>query len=380
MFYLYPFPQKDVLNHTKNYTMRTKIVLSLLILTLFCSCTTKEHGELRVLAWVGYEEPEIVKPFEEEFGIKVLTETFTGADKMFAKFTTDPDKYDVVVIDPEYISKLHERNLLSELDEPMFDFKDYITPLKRFPLCFIENKMYAVLVRFGVNALVYNSDKLTKEDVSSYQILWSPKVKGKVGIWDWYLPNMGIFSLATNSSSNPYQISDSDFDSVSRSMDRLRPQVNAVMGTFSDINAAFARGDIWVAPGLGDHTASILADDGHPIAWTVPKEGGIMWIETLGIPRNAKNRENALKYIQYIQRPQVQAKLAWRNAYRSNIPNVKGIELLSLKQQDYLKVHNGQEATDLVNSIHIRMLPTDSIGSSQEDRWQQTWQNFKIEN
>jgi spermidine/putrescine transport system substrate-binding protein len=332
--------------------------------------------ELRVLAWVGYEEPEIVEPFEREFGVKVLTETFTGADKMFAKLTNSPNAYDVVVIDPEYISKLHSAGLLSELNPNEFKFDKYIDPLRDFPLCRIDGKMYAVLVRFGVNALVYNTEKLTKEEVSSYDILWSPKVKGRVGIWDWYLPNMGVLSLSAGFVP-PYHLTDEQFGKLKNRLETLRPQVRAIMGSFSDINAAFARGDIWIAPALGEHTAAVLSEDGHPIDWVVPKEGGIMWIETLGIPPLASNRPTALDYIRYIQRPDVQAKLTWRRAYRSNIPNTEGIALLSQTQQNALKVHNGIEATALVNSIQVRRLPEDGSGKLAESAWQAEWQRFK---
>lgn len=358
----------------------TVIIIFLVAGMISLSCRSNGPSpitkELRVLAWVGYEESEIVQPFESEFGVKVLTETFTGADKMFAKLASAPNAYDVVVIDPEYISKLHSAGLLSELDPDRFDFSNYINPLRKFPLCWIDGKMYTVLVRFGVNAIVYNTEKLSKEEVSSYDILWSPKVKGKVGIWDWYLPNMGVLSLSAGFVP-PYRLDEIQFGKLKKRLDTLRPQVKAIMGSFSDINAAFARGDIWIAPALGEHTAAVLSEDGHPIDWVVPKEGGIMWIETLGIPPGAANKASAMDYIRYIQRPEVQAKLTWRRAYRSNIPNVQGIALLSAAQQNALKVHNGNEATALVESIQVRRLPEDPGGSPLESMWQAEWQRFK---
>jgi len=367
----------------KKFFSLVVVVIVIIILHNFCqksSDTSKKGmGELRVLAWVGYEEEEIVKPFEKEFGIKVFTETFTGADKMFVKITKARDAYDVVVIDPEYIEKLYRANLLTPLDPKQFNFDNYIEPLKKFPLCWIEGKMYTVLIRYGVNAIVYNTEKLTAEEVSSYEILWSPKVKGKVGIWDWYLPNMGVLSLAAGFTP-PYTLNDSQFGELKKRLDLLRPQVKAIMGSFSDVNAALARGDIWVVPALGEHTAAVLSEQGYPIDWVVPKEGAIMWIETLGIPPKAANRTGAIKYIQYFQRPEVQAKMTWRRAYRSNIPNVKAIEILSPKQQDALKVHNGNEATALVRSINVRRLPIDPQGNLMESKWQMEWQNFKARN
>ncbi len=368
----------------KKNNLFATIITVFVIVSGFLSCQDNPKKEpvqeLRILAWVGYDEDSIVKPFEAESNIKLKVETFIGGDKMFAKLTQNPNAYDVVVIDPEYISKLHNADLLSELNPSDYDFSDYIEPLKDFPLTTIDGKLYSVLIRFGVNAIVYNTEKITKEEASSYNILWDPKVKGRVGIWDWYLPNMGVLSLAKNlNRSNPYELTDEQLKALANSMDKLKPQVKAVMGSFSDVNAAFTRGDIWIAPGLGEHTASILAEQGNPIDWVVPKEGGVMWIETLGITKSAKNKEAALKYIKYMQRPDVQAKLTWRDAYRSNIPSVKGIEMLSKDKQDFLKVHNQEEATNLVNSINVRLLPTNQANQSREKEWQDIWQKFKIQ-
>lgn len=340
------------------------------------SHTKNMTKELRVLAWVGYEEPEIVDPFESEYGINILTETFTGADKMFAKLSKAPDAYDVVVVDPEYISKLHEAGLLSKLNPNDYNFQNYIDPLKKFELCWIDGELYTVLIRFGVNALVYNTEKLTKDEVMSYKILWDSKLKGKVGIWDWYLPNMGIFSLVAGFS-DPYSLNDGQLKLLEEQMRQLRPQVKAFMGSFSDVNAALARGDIWIVPAHGEHTAAVLAEQGYPIDWVIPEEGAIMWIETLGIPPLAKNISGAIKYIQYCQRPEVQAKLTWRRAYRSNIPNIKGIELLSEIQKNALKIHSSSEAVRLVNSLHVRRLPTNKEKLSMEKKWQAIWQHFK---
>jgi spermidine/putrescine transport system substrate-binding protein len=357
------------------------VVATLLALSLGSCDNSSQKGEfagqeLHVLAWVGYEESDIVQPFEKATGAKVLTETFTGADKMFAKISQCPSCYDMVVIDPEYISKLNNAGLLSDLDEKDFDFSSYIAPMKHFQLSWINGKLKAVLVRYGVNALVYNTQHLTAEDVKSYQILFSEKVRGRVGIWDWYLPNMGVFSLM-NGNNPPYKLSSNQFSALQGSMYRLQPQVSAFMGTFSDVNAALARGDIWVVPALGEHTAAILGEQHLPIAWTIPKEGGVMWVETLGIPVQAKNRPLAIKYIQYLQKPETLAKLTWRRAYRSNTPSIAAIALLTENQKNLLHVHNPAEATRLVDSLHVRMLPTDDAGKSREQQWQATWQAFK---
>lgn len=364
--------------------MRFLHPITFLIITLvLASCgesggtsNTDDTRQLRVLAWVGYDEEEIIQPFEEEFNAEVLVETFTGADSMFALLSVSPDQYDVVVIDPEYIEKLNTAGLLSDLDESDYEFDDYIEPLREFELSWIDGQLKAVLVRFGINGLVYNTDMVSADEASSYQIMFSERLEGRVGIWDWYLPNMGILSLI-NGNSDPFMVSDEQTQQIENTMAALAPNVRAFLPSFSDVNAALARGDIWVVPAHGEHTAAVLADDGLPIAWSVPEEGAIMWVETLGIPPLAANRDLAIDFIQYVQRPTTLANLTWRRAYRSNTPSVSAIGLLTAEQQRLLHVSNAEDATDLVNSVHVRMLPSDLEGNSRENEWQDIWQRFK---
>src|ERR1700722_13504438 len=63
--------------------------------------------EINILVWGGYEDPALIRPFEEKYGIKVNYKTFFGGDAMFALLTQSRGIYDVVVVDPEYIQKLY---------------------------------------------------------------------------------------------------------------------------------------------------------------------------------------------------------------------------------------------------------------------------------
>ena len=155
---------------------------------------TAAERVLNLLCWVGYEEPSMINVFEDKYDVKVNAKTYVGGDQMFTLFTQSRDVYDVVVVDPEYLPKLHAAGRLAKLDRDDYDSGDYFAPFKMFPFTEYDGDLYAVPIRFGSNGLVYNTNHLTPEDVMSYKILWDPKVKGRVGIWDWYLPSMGVLS------------------------------------------------------------------------------------------------------------------------------------------------------------------------------------------
>jgi len=353
------------------------IAFALLTLLLVAGCTSKRADtpkELNLLAWTGYEEKSMIEPFERKYNVKVNYKTFVGGDQMFALFTQSEGVYDVVVVDPEYIEKLHAAGRLAELDPDDYSFNDYFEPFKIFPLSWIDGKLYAVLVRFGSNGLVYNTKYISSEDVKSYEILWDPKVKGKVGIWDWYLPSMGVLSKSMNNS-NPYEISDEQFSALNDKMKSLRPQVAAIHPTPPEMLSALASEQTWIVPAAGEWVAAILQQQGNPIDWSVPREGGVMWIETLVIANDAPHPDVAKQYIQWMQTPEAQALLTQREAYNSNVPNKRAYELLTEKQRNTLKVHDEEAAVALINRLSVRRLPV----NQPEKDWQDAWQDFKAQ-
>jgi len=113
--------------------------------------------------------------FEKKYNAKVNAKTFNSGDTMFSLLTQSHGQYDVVVVDPEYIVKLHAAGRLAELNPADYNFADYFEPFQKFPLCWIDSKLYAVVIRFGSNGLVYNTERLTAADVKSYKILWTRK-------------------------------------------------------------------------------------------------------------------------------------------------------------------------------------------------------------
>src|SRR5271163_411542 len=119
--------------------------------------------QLNLLAWAGYDERSMVEPFEKKFNAKINVKTFVGGDQMFALLTTSHATFDVVVVDPEYIVKLYRAGRLSQLNDADYDFANYFPPFRNFPLTRINGHLYAVLVRWGANGLVYNTEHLSQD-------------------------------------------------------------------------------------------------------------------------------------------------------------------------------------------------------------------------
>jgi len=337
------------------------------------SARAETAKQLNLLCWGSYEERPMLEPFEKKYNVRVKYKTFFGDDEMYTLISHSKNQYDVVTLGPEYIEKLHKTGRLAALDPKDYNFQDYIKPFQKFPLCWFDGKLYAVINEFGANALVYNTKHLTPKDVQSYDILWSPKVKGKVGIWDWYLPNMGALSSGLGNNPRPTDISDQKFAVLSKRLLELRPQVRAIFGSAAEVTTALATEQVWIMPGLAESTAALLREQGKPLDWTVPDKGGQLWVDALSIPNDAPHPDVAKLYVQWMMTPEAQKLKSECKAYQCFVPNKKAYDLMTEKHKDGLKMHNEEEAIALLNKLAIRRLPK----QQPETVWQDAWQRFK---
>ena len=336
---------------------------------------SEENKIVRLLGWVGYEEEDLVKEFEEQTGYTLKVKTFFGADKMFAMLSQEPSAYDVVVIDPEYIKKLYEAGLIQPIAEKTLDFSHYYEEFKHFEPCYIDNKLQTVIVRFGALGLVYNTDHVSADEISSFSKLLNPKFKNRLGMYDWYLPNMGLISLKQGNTA-PYSISSSQFENLEQDLLQLKPQIRKVHGGVLSLLSSVESGDIWIVMAGGEWMTALLKPKNVPIDWIVPKEGGLIWFETLGLSSQAKNIKGAMELIRFLQSPKGQHLLMKRKAYNSLAPSRTAIQMLNEEERQLRHIQTDQAFHELVKKLTPRALP---VHQSERD-WQNVWNKFKSAN
>lgn len=332
----------------------------------------KRTDSVRLLAWVGYDEEEVIKEFEKRSEYSLQVETFFGADKMFAKLSQNPSTYDAVVIDPEYISKLSEADLIRSLDESKFDFSHYYREFKKFEPCYIDGNLECVVVRFGSSGLMYNDKYLNKEDVDSYKVLWKEKYKNRIGTYDFYLPNIGQVSLK-RANEDPFNITDKEFNRVKKELNELKPQIRKIHGGARSLLSSFESGDIWITMLGGESFVSLLRSKGVPAKWTIPKEGGLVWFESIGVTSGAENVDGAYELIRFLQSPKGQHLLMKRDAYNSNAPSKKAVDMLSAEERKIRHVPTDSAYHALLKKLTPRSLPSNQT----ESEWQNAWNEFK---
>ncbi len=334
--------------------------------------------ELTMLAWYGHAEPDIVAEFEEQHDVKVKPKYYSGGDNMLALIAQSPaGTYDLILSDAEYVQQLNAAGYVEELDPGDYPLDDYYPEFQQFPGHWKDGKLFSVMARFGFLGVAYNTEALTEDEARSYKVYWSPKLTGKLGHFDWHLPNLGQMSLH-NGNEPPFDLDDAAWDTLRETTLTLRPQV----GGFFDYGGTFAslqNGQMLAFCGIGDWITGVLQKEGAAVRTVVPEEGGLQWTESFSIGKGARHPELARQFIQYITSPEGQVKSANMAAYPALIPSQKGWELLNAEtpeeaQRQGMVLGQRNVMDDIRDGrIHFRALP---VQQTLED-WNDFWSDYK---
>lgn len=337
-----------------------------------------EKKTVTLLSWPGHGGQDVVGPFEAATGIKVQAKEYTGGEEMLALLqSSPPGTFDVVLTDAEYVDQLQKAQLIDALNPSDYPLDDFWPEFQKFPSHWVGDNLYSVMVDYGFLGMVYNTEKLTREEVDSYAVMWEEKVKGKVGMYDWYLPNMMCLSLY-NGNRPPHDISAADFKLLKDSLFSLAPQMSGI-GVWSSVFSQLTNGESWVMPGVGAWAALLLENDGVPIKAMVPKEGGLQWTESLSIAASSGKKDLAVKLIQYLTSPEGQVREATKASYWASIPNKAGWKKLNEDMPEAAeRLEHTFDKRNVMDEFKEGKIFIRGVPSQQSiEEWNEAWTEFK---
>jgi spermidine/putrescine transport system substrate-binding protein len=346
----------------------------------FVSRAWAETVELNMLAWYGHGEPDVVAEFEAANNVKFKPKYYAGGDNMLALIAqSPPGTYDVVLSDGEFVQQLNEAGYIDELNAADYPFDDFLfDEWKQFPGHWKDGKLFSVMVRCGHLGVSYNTTAVSAEEAASYKCFWKPEIKGKVGHFDWHLPNLGQISLF-NGNAAPFDINADAWAKVKESAKTLRPQVGGFFdygGTFNGLK----NGEMLAMAGIGDWITGVLERDGAKVASVVPVEGGIQWTESWSLGKGTKHADIGKKFIQYMMSAEGQVKSARMAAYPGFAVTKAGRKMLNEKDAKEAN-RTGQvdgAANDPITLIKEGRIKYRQVPAQQSlEEWNDFWSEYK---
>lgn len=327
-------------------------VLLIAAMVAFCGASVAgAKDELKIFIWSEYmDEVQMTKDFEARTGIKVKLDLYESNEDMMAKLQAGGVRqYDIIVPSDYILPSLINLNLIQKLDHSKIPNLKNLFPRFR-ETAFDPGNVYTVGWQWGTVGLVYNTRKIKPEDVESWSIIFDPaRNPGSFCLIDSVRDMMGI-TLAYLG----YDYNSADPKELKAAADLLvktkkRPDCLGFKGGVGGKNDVVAGVAAAAVVYNGDAIKAISESTDSTIAFTVPKEGGTLWIDSMCIPAQAPNPEAAHKWINYVLEPEVGAGLSNYNHYAS--PNEASLPFIAKEDLENPGVWPPQATLDTLRYV-----------------------------
>ena len=253
-----------------------------------------------VYNWGEYLDPEVLTLFEQETGIDVVYEEFETNEILYPKISSGAIAYDVICPSDYMIQRMIENNLLAEIN---FDNipnvknigKDYMEQSRQFDP---ENK-YSVPYCWGTVGILYNKI-MVDEPITSWSVLWDEKYKDNILMQDSVRDAFGVTLKYLG-----YSLNSTDLDELTEARDLLIKQKPLVQAYVIDQVRDKMIGNEAAIGVIYSGEAIYTQMENPDLEYVIPEEGSNIWIDSWVIPKNAENKENAEKFINFLCRPEI---------------------------------------------------------------------------
>jgi spermidine/putrescine transport system substrate-binding protein len=279
------------------------LILAIGTMALLSGCGSSDKAQkptLDVYNWGDYIDENVLKEFENKYGIKVNYDTFTTNEDMYVKIKSGGSNYDVLFPSDYMIKRMIDDGMLYKLN--MDNIPNYKYIEDRFKnLDYDPNNEYSIPYMWGTVGILYNKN-MVNDNVDSWRILWNPKYKKQVLMIDSQRDSIGIalkmlgYSLNTD---NEKELEEAKDILIKQKKDGLvlAYVVDEVKDKMIAEEAALAV--VW----SGDAIYSMRENPN--LDYVIPKEGTNLWFDAVVIPQNSKHKEEAEKFINFLCEPDI---------------------------------------------------------------------------
>lgn len=260
--------------------------------------------ELNVFNWGEYISDgsdgslDVNKEFEKLTGIKVNYQEFDSNEAMYGKLSSEAVSYDIIIPSDYMIDRLVSEGKLAELDFSMIDNYEYIADeYKNLP--FDPENKYSVPYNVGMVGLIYNTT-MVEGTPDSWEIMWDEKYAGDILTFNNPRDAFAIVQFLLG-----MDVNSTDEADWRAAADKLIEQNSVLQGRVMD--AVFNKmegGNAAMAPYYAGDFLS-MQENNPDLAFVYPKEGTNIFVDSVCVPKNCRNYEAAMLYINFLLEPEV---------------------------------------------------------------------------
>ncbi|MGH6891893.1 MAG: ABC transporter substrate-binding protein, partial [Dongiaceae bacterium] len=274
-----------------------------------------------------------------------------------------PGDWDVFVVDSVDVPNVVEKGLMAELPDAEMPWGDIFPELHQKQLHYKDGKLYAVPEKFGYNSLAFNRDKVPEAEARKASVMWDPKYRGRIAIYDYYIPTMEMVALGMGI--RPDTITKHTLPQIRDKLIEMK-KLASVVGDVPTVQNALITGTADIIVAGGEYAVANLMKENPALDWVLPAEGGIRWMQAIGVFATSAKQKLATEFVKYILSPDGQARLATSSCYWAMPTNGKATLDEATKKQ-----LRWDEQPTFIAASHPYFIPDADLDAAMQEVWTQ---------
>ena len=334
------------------------------ILIYFVPCLGFSHTKIVNVYLIGGEVPQnVIWAFQKETGIKVNLSTYESNEAMFAKLHANRKNiYDVILPSSYFLERMKHYDMLTKLDLTKIPNLKNIDPFfANNP--YDPNYQYHIPIVWGTTGIFYNQ-KWIRHPPQSWSDLWNSSLGNQLMLLDDMRDvfSMSLISLGYDPNTQDPQAIEAAYQHLLQLVPNIKLFAsNAIKSLIIDEDAHIGtawNGDIAKAQGENSN-----------ILFVFPKEGSLIWVDCLAIPKNAPHLDEAYEFINFLLRPESGVDIILKEGYTAT--NLASRALLPLNIQNNPIIF--PDPHELKHNYFLR-----DIGEKTLDLYNTYWEKLKL--
>ncbi len=276
-----------------------KKYLAATALALCFASAAHAEGQLNLYIWAESISPALIEKFSKENDVKVNVDSFTSNEDLLTKLQAGTSGYDIATPSQHFLRIMIDEGLLENVEASKLQAYGHIEEKWRNQW-WDETQDFSIPLAYGTAGFVVNTDQY-KGPTDSFKYFFEPdgELKGKIALLAQPDEVIGAAQLYLG-----VPFCTEDQAEMKKVLDLLMAQKPSVAVYSSDnIASRLASGEV-SAHFWWDGDSLRARNTGSPVSLAMTKEGLVGWMDSLVVPKGAPNRDNAVKFIEFMSTPE----------------------------------------------------------------------------
>ncbi len=257
------------------------------------------EGKLNIYNWGDYINPDVLTRFTEDTGIEVTLDTYGTNEELLAKIQSGATGYDIV------FPSVHMRDIMQKLDL-LYDAKvNTLEGFENIDPANMRSKVdpessYCLPYAWGAVGIFYNKNEAG--EIKTWDDFFALPDNGKkITMLDDLRETIGVALIK-----NGHSVNETDPEALKEAEAWLLERKDKISAFSYDIVSLVQSGDIAAAHWYVGATLYTL-EEPDKLGFVIPEEGATMYQEDICVLKDAPNKENAIKFMEFYMQPEIAA-------------------------------------------------------------------------